>query len=265
MFGIVPKSIWQKLNPADSNNLCTWAMRCLLVETLDRLILIDTGIGKKQDERFFKHYDLHGNDHLIGSLRKKGFEPEDVTDVFLTHLHFDHCGGAVMWNADRSSLKLTFPNARYWTNRTHWEYAMTPNQREKPSFLKENLLPMLDSGQLNFVDEQSQTFISGFDIIFTDGHTGKQMIPVIQHPKRSVIYCADLIPSAAHIPVHYVMGYDVRPLLTLEEKQHVLETALRDNMVLFFEHDPQVECVTLTHTEKGIRSEQSFKLSELFS
>jgi glyoxylase-like metal-dependent hydrolase (beta-lactamase superfamily II) len=264
MFGIVPKSIWNKLNPADENNMCTWAMRCLLVQINQRLILIDNGIGSKQDERFFKFYYLHGNETLISSLRKHGFEPDEITDVFLTHLHFDHCGGGVEWNKDRTAFQLTFPNATYWTNEAHWNYALSSNQREKPSFLKENLLPMYDSGHLQFIEEGLTRFLPEFDIIYTDGHTGKQMIPVIRHADKTLIYCADLIPSKAHIPIHYVMGYDVRPLLTMEEKKSVLNLAIAESAYLFFEHDPIHECVGLTHTEKGIQSGESFLLSEVF-
>lgn len=258
MFGVVPKVIWHKTNPADDKNLCTWAMRCLLIEAENRLVLIDCGIGSKQSEKFFSHYYLHGDDSLEKSLQRAGFSSEDVTDVFLTHLHFDHCGGAV----ENLLGDLTFRNARYWSNQEHWHWAINPNSREKASFLKENLLPIQDSGQLEWVDLATGKW-DLFNIITVDGHTEKQMLPKIPYKGRTLVFMADLLPSIGHIPVPYVMAYDVRPLLTLEEKAAFLQEAADKQYVLFFEHDPEVECCTVKHTGKGVRLDQVFKLSDL--
>ncbi|HYG02004.1 MAG TPA: MBL fold metallo-hydrolase [Chryseosolibacter sp.] len=261
MFGVVPKSIWQKTNPPDENNLCTWAMRCLLIEDGDKLILIDNGIGNKQDAKFLGHYHLHGRDTLSSSLKRAGFSEADITDMFLTHLHFDHCGGGVRIENDRSVL--TFQNARYWTNANHWKWATQPNAREKASFLKENLTPMQESGHLQFIDINSASPFSQFEIIYVSGHTDKMMLPKIKYKGRTIVYMADLLPSVGHIPLPYVMGYDTRPLITLEEKDKFLNEAIDNEYVLFFEHDPLVECCTLMRTEKGIRMKETFPLSAL--
>ncbi|MFN3840286.1 MAG: MBL fold metallo-hydrolase [Cyclobacteriaceae bacterium] len=261
MFGVVPKSIWQKTNPPDSNNMCTWAMRCLLIEDGDRLILIDNGIGDKQNEKFFSHYYLHGNDSLINSIHQAGFSVNDVTDMFLTHLHFDHCGGGVTRVNDR--FELTFPKAQYWSNADHWKWATEPNAREKASFLPENILPMKESGQLKFVDQHSESPFSQFSIFTASGHTDKMMLPMIRYKGHTVCFMADLLPSVGHIPLPYVMGYDTRPLLTLEEKARFLNEAADNGYILFFEHDPVNECCTVKHTEKGVRLDQTFRLSEV--
>ena len=260
MFGVVPKTIWQKLNPSDEKNLCTWAMRCLLIEDGDRLILIDNGIGDKQDAKFFSHYYLHGDDSLEKSIRAKGFSFDDITDVFLTHLHFDHCGGGVRY--EKEKLVLTFPKARYWSNADHWQWATQPNAREKASFLKENILPMEESGHLNFVDPLQPSPFTQFDILYVSGHTDKMMIPMIRYRDITICFMADLLPSVGHIPLPYVMGYDTRPLITLEEKAAFLKEAADHQFVLFFQHDPVTECCTVQHTEKGVRLEKTFKLNE---
>jgi glyoxylase-like metal-dependent hydrolase (beta-lactamase superfamily II) len=262
MFGVVPKTLWQKANPADENNLCTWAMRCLLVEKGDRLILIDTGIGDKQSESFFRHYYLHGSATLAGSLQKAGFSPADVTDVFLTHLHFDHCGGGVRRDA-AGSLRLTFPNATYWSNRDHWRWATEPNAREKASFLTENILPIAESGQLQFADPGQHLPLDPLEILYFDGHTDKMMAPVIRYKGHSLVYVADLLPSVGHLPLPYVMGYDTRPLLTLQEKEAFLRRAADEKLILFFEHDPTNECCTVQHTGKGVRVDQVFRLQDI--
>ncbi len=261
MFGVVPKSIWNKSNPSDDNNLCSWAMRCLLIEDGNKLILVDNGIGDKQDAKFFSHYYLHGNDTLSSSLKKAGFSESDVTDMFLTHLHFDHCGGGVRY--EQGKPVLTFKNATYWSNEHHWQWATQPNAREKASFLKENLLPMSDSGNLKFIDVKGSSPLSQFDIFYFDGHTEKMMIPKIRYRGKTICYMADLLPSIGHIPLPYVMAYDTRPLITLEEKAKFLNEAVDNNYILFFEHDPQVECCTLARTEKGIRVDRTFALSEI--
>ncbi|RZS97735.1 MBL fold metallo-hydrolase [Cecembia calidifontis] len=264
MFGVVPKVLWSKTNPADGNNLCTWAMRCLLVEMEDRLILIDNGIGDKQDAKFFSHYYLHGEDSLERSLHQKGFSTEDITDNFLTHLHFDHCGGGVRYSKSSSpALEMTFKNAVYWTNKAHWQWATVPNAREKASFLEENILPMEKSGQLSFVDLNDKRIAEGFEFFTVDGHTDKQMIPKIKYKGHTIVFAADLLPSTGHIPLPYVMGYDTRPLITLEEKKKFLEEAVDNKYVIFFEHDPIHECCTLKMTEKGVRLDQTFSLYEL--
>lgn len=261
MFGVVPKTIWQKTNPADENNLCTWAMRCLLIEDGDKLILIDNGIGNKQDEKFFSHYYLHGTDTLLGSLRKAGFGPSDITDMFLTHLHFDHCGGGVRRVSDK--LELTFPKARYWSNAQHWKWATEPNPREKASFLKENILPMKESGHLQFVEADDRSPFAQFDIRYVSGHTDMMMIPLIRYKDQTVCFMADLLPSVGHIPLPYVMGYDTRPLITLEEKARFLNEAADNRYILFFEHDPVNECCTVKQSEKGVRLDQTFQLADV--
>ncbi|MBK5285529.1 MAG: MBL fold metallo-hydrolase [Bacteroidia bacterium] len=263
MFGVVPKSIWNKLNPADENNMCSWAMRCLLVEYGDRLVLIDNGIGEKQNKKFLSYYYLHGDDTLEKSLRKYGFTPEDVTDVFLTHLHFDHCGGSVKWNKDRTGYQLTFPNATYWSNEKHWQSATHANAREKASFLKENILPIQESGQLKFIEDETELF-SGFTVKYVYGHTEAMMLPHISFAGKTLVYLADLIPSVGHIPVPYVMAYDMNPLVSLEEKKKFLEHASKENFILFFEHDRQNECCSLKMTERGVREASVMTLASLF-
>ncbi len=263
MFGVVPKVIWNKLIPADENNLCNWALRCLLVEDGNRLILIDNGNGTKQSEHFFKHYYLNGEDTLEKSLNAFGFGFDDITDMFLSHLHFDHCGGSIRWNHDRTGYETTFKNATYWSNARHWEWATNPNAREKASFLKENILPIKDSGQLKFAEE-GQEIATGFKAMYANGHTEAMMIPHIQCNGRTVAFVADLIPSTAHIPIPFVMGYDSRPLVTMVEKEAFLQKAVDNDYVLFFEHDPYNECCTLQRTDKGIRVKDVFRLSDLF-
>lgn len=261
MFGVVPKSIWNKTNPADNNNLCTWAMRSILVEDGNTLILIDNGIGDKQDAKFLSYYCLHGDDNLINSLHKAGFSEEDVTDMFLTHLHFDHCGGGV--KIRKGNPELTFKNARYWSNADHWKWATQPNAREKASFLKENILPMQESGHLNFIDIIKPSPFEQFDIFYTSGHTDKMMIPKIKYKGRVICFVADLLPSTGHIPLAYIMGYDTRPLITMEEKEAFLKEAADHNYILFFEHDPLNECCTVKHTDRGVRLDKTFTLSEI--
>lgn len=261
MFGVVPKTIWQKTNPADDNNMCTWAMRCLLIEDGNSLTLIDNGIGTKQDAKFFSHYYLHGNDSLHTSFRAAGFDTSDVTDMFLTHLHFDHCGGGIEYQQDK--LVPVFSKARYWSNEEHWRWATVPNPREKASFLRENILPMQESGHLHFVDPAKPSPFNQFDITYVSGHTDRMMIPRIHYKKRVVCFMADLLPSVGHIPLPYVMGYDTRPLITLAEKEAFLNEAADNNYVLFLEHDAVNECCTVKRTEKGVRLDQTFKLSEL--
>jgi glyoxylase-like metal-dependent hydrolase (beta-lactamase superfamily II) len=263
MFGVVPKSIWEKSNPADDKNLCNWAMRCLLIEDGNRLMLIDNGIGDKQDAKFFSHYYLSGNDSLEKSLAKVGFHPDDVTDMFLTHLHFDHCGGSIKYNKSKTGFETVFKNANYWSNRDHWKWATEPNMREKASFLSENILPIQESGQLKFVEDEPNLFPS-VTLMFANGHTDKMMIPHIQYKGRTIVYMADLLPSIGHIPLPYVMAYDTRPLLTLAEKQPFLERAAAEEFILFFEHDAVNECCTVQATEKGIRVKETFKFEEIF-
>ncbi len=259
MFGVVPKSIWQKLNPADENNMCTWAMRCLLVEDNNRIVLIDNGIGNKQSEKFFSYYYLHGEDSLEKSLRAVGIHYPDITDAFLTHLHFDHCGGGVHYEGDK--LVTTFPRATYWTNEAHWQWAVQPNAREKASFLKENLLPMHEHGQLAWIKDNKLS--ENIEIIFVNGHTEQMMLPLISYKGHKILYCADLFPSLGHIPLPYIMAYDVRPLQTLQEKEEILKRALMEEWILFFEHDPAYECCTLQQTASGIRHKDTFTLTEL--
>jgi glyoxylase-like metal-dependent hydrolase (beta-lactamase superfamily II) len=262
MFGVVPKSIWNKLNPADENNLCNWAMRCLLIDDGNRRIIIDTGIGDKQDEKFFRHYYLSETKHIRDLAAEKGYSPESITDVFLTHLHFDHCGGAIIRHGEK--LLPAFPNATYWSNQKHWEWAIKPNEREKASFLKENILPIEESGKLKFIGhEEGTSFTSGISVRFVDGHTGAMMLPQIKYKGRTIVYMADLLPSVGHIPIPYVMAYDMFPLTTLQEKKSFLEEASANNYLLFFEHDPVVECCELQVTEKGIRSGRTLKLEDL--
>lgn len=265
MFGVVPKTIWQKTNPADENNMCTWAMRCLLIEDGNRLILIDNGIGNKQDEKFFSHYYLHGNNSLDTSLKKLGFHKDDITDVFLTHLHFDHCGGSIEWNSTKDRLQPAFKNATFWSNERHWNWATKPNAREKASFLKENILPIQESGQLKFVERKNnpEKFSDNFSIIFVDGHTDSMMLPVLNYKDNKIVFMADLLPSVGHIPLAYVMGYDTRPLITLEEKGKFLNEAADNNYILFFEHDAVNECCTVQHTEKGVRLKETFRFDEI--
>jgi glyoxylase-like metal-dependent hydrolase (beta-lactamase superfamily II) len=262
MFGVVPKSIWQKTNPPDENNLCSWSMRCLLMEDGNRLILIDNGIGTKQDARFFSHYYLHGDQDMTRSLKRAGFSEEDVTDMFLTHLHFDHCGGGVRYHQDNQP-ELTFKNARYWSNINHWKWATQPNPREKASFLKENLLPMEESGHLTFLDVTAPSPFESMDILYVSGHTDKMMIPKIQYKNKTICFMADLLPSVGHIPLPYVMGYDTRPLITLEEKEKFLNEAADNKYILFLEHDAVHECCTVKRTDKGVRLDQTFALSEI--
>ncbi|WP_288763779.1 MBL fold metallo-hydrolase [uncultured Weeksella sp.] len=269
MFGIVPKSIWNKTNPADERNMIELAMRCLLIEDGDRLILIDTGIGNKQDDKFFGYYYLYGEQNLDTSLAKHGFHRDDITDVFLTHLHFDHCGGAIQWNKTKTLLEPSFKNAKFWSNDSHWDWAVNPNPREKASFLKENILPIQESGQLNFIDLPQNTnrihnSPLGFDILFVDGHTEKQMLPIITYKDKKIVYLADLIPTVGHIPLIYVIGFDTRPLLTVEEKGKFLNEAVEQEYYLFFEHDPYHELATLQQTEKGVRLKDTFGFDEIF-
>lgn len=262
MYGVVPKSIWHKLNPADENNMCTWAMRCLLIEDGNKLILVDNGIGNKQDEKFFRHYYLHGDATLDNSLAKHGFHRDDITDVFLTHLHFDHCGGSIIREGDK--LLPAFKNATYWSNPQHWQWATQPNDREKASFLKENILPIQESGQLKFIEQrESIAFCPNFQVRFVHGHTDAMMLPQLRYKDRTILYMADLLPSTGHIPLPYVMSYDMFPLTTLGEKKRFFQEAAENNYVLFLEHDPLVECCTLQVTEKGIRAGDLFKLSEI--
>lgn len=273
MFGVVPKSIWNKLHPADENNLCSWALRCLLIEDQGKLILIDTGMGDKQDAKFFGHYYLHGNDTLNKSLATYGFTKDDITDVFLTHLHFDHCGGCIIKEGDK--LVPAFKNATYWSNENHWKWATEPNDREKASFLKENILPIQQSGQLKFVGINGDathhvglklhpsTIIANLSFIIANGHTDAMMLPVINYNGKTIVYMADLLPSISHIPLPYIMGYDMFPYTTLQEKKQFLTNALTNDYILFFEHDPENECCNLQMTEKGIRKKEVFLLSEV--
>ena len=267
MFGVVPKTIWNKTNPADANNLIDIAARCLLIEDGNRLILIDTGMGNKQSDKFFGYYSLWGTHSLDGSLAKHGFHRDDITDVFMTHLHFDHCGGSVQWNSDKTGYEPAFKNAKYWSNENHWEWATKPNAREKASFLSENILPMQESGQLNFIRRPESDFLSqselGFGIFFADGHTEKQMIPHIQYQDKTIVFCADLLATAGHIPLPYVMGYDTRPLLTMPEKAKFLNTAADHNHYLFLEHDAHNQIITVEHTEKGVRLKEVFSCEDI--
>ena len=269
MFGVVPKAIWQRTNPADNNNQIDIAARSLLVEEENRLVLIDTGMGNKQSDKFFGYYNRWGNYSIDSSLKKLGFHPDDITDVFLTHLHFDHCGGCIQWNKERTGYEPAFKNATFWTNEDHWKWATKPNAREKASFLKENLLPMQESGQLKFIERISDRFQSeselGFGIHFVDGHTDKQMLPHILYQEKQLVFMADLLPTVGHIPLPYVMGYDTRPLLTLKEKDLFLNDATSKGYHLFFEHDAHNQICTLKETEKGVRLNKLFTFDELFN
>ena len=269
MFGVVPKTIWNKTNPADANNLIDMAARCLLIEDGDKLILIDTGMGDKQSEKFFGYYNLWGDESIDRSLKKVGFHRDDITDIFLTHLHFDHCGGCIQWNKERTGYEPAFKNARFWSNKEHWEWATNPNAREKASFLKENILPMQQSGKLHFLEREiSQNFLQSdyfnFGVFFADGHTDKQMIPHIKYKDKTLVFMGDLLPTAGHIPLPYVMGYDTRPLITLDEKEWFLNQAADNNYCLFLEHDAHNQIITVKHTEKGVRLDQTFTFNELF-
>lgn len=262
MFGVVPKSIWKKLNPPDENNMCNWAMRCLLVEDGNRLILIDNGIGDKQDDKFFGYYYPNGDDTLSKSLAKHGFHEDDITDMFLTHLHFDHCGGSIKLNSTKDKLIPAFKNATYWSNEKHWEWATKPNAREKASFLKENILPIKESGQLKFLKEGDR-LTDNFEIRMVSGHTESMMLPILNYKENKIAYCADLIPSAGHTPIPYVMAYDTRPLLSLEEKTNFLNDAVKENYILYFEHDPVNECAILEMTERGPKLKSTLSLKEI--
>lgn len=261
MFGVVPKSLWKELNPPDENNMCSWAMRCLLIQDGNKLILVDNGMGNKQSDKFFGFYYLHGDDSLGKSLKQYGFRMDDITDVFLTHLHFDHCGGSIKFNKDKTGYEPAFKNAQYWSNEKHWNWAIHPNAREKASFLKENILPIQESGQLKFTKEGEAPL--GFEIKEVYGHTEAMMLPMVKYKSTTIAYMADLIPSSGHIPIPYVMGYDMRPLDTINEKEKMLKQAVENNWLLFFEHDPKVECCTLQNTERGVRMKDAVKISEL--
>ncbi len=271
MFGVVPKSLWSRTNPADNNNMIDIAARSLLIEDGKKLILIDNGMGNKQDDKFFGYYYLWGNDNIDKSLKKHGFHRDDITDVFLTHLHFDHCGGSIQWNKNRTAYEVAFKNAKYWTNYDHWQWATKPNDREKASFLKENILPIQESGQLNFVslptenDQLGQSLELGFDILFVDGHTDKQMIPHIKYKGKMLVFMADLLPTVGHIPIPYITSYDTRPLVSLNEKKVFLEEAVKKEYYLFLEHDAHNEVCTLQQTTKGIRLKDIYTFNELFN
>ena len=264
MFGVVPKIIWQKTNPADSNNLIDMSMRCMLIEDGKRLILIDTGLGSKQSDKFFGYYHLFGNFSLESSLAKHGFHRDDITDVFLTHLHFDHCGGVIEWNSQKTLVQPAFKNAKFWSNDNHWKWAIEPNPREKASFLKENINPIRESGQLNFITNNSLEQI-GFNVLFMDGHTEKQMLPKLSYQGKTIVFMADLLPTIGHIPLPYVMGYDTRPLLTIKEKAIFLKEAADNNYYLFLEHDAYNEICTVQHTEKGVRLKETHKFTDIFN
>ena len=268
MFGVVPKSLWQRTNPADEKNMCSWSMRCMLIEDGNRLMLIDTGMGDKQSDKFFGFYYLHGDHSLDKSLKQLGFHRDDITDVFLTHLHFDHCGGAIEYNKDRTHLQPAFKNAHFWSNEDHWQWAVKPNSREKASFLPENIQPMHESGQLKFLPVPENNYLKnselGFDVFYANGHTDKQMIPHIKYQDKTLVFAADLLPSTGHIPLPYVMGYDTRPLLTLDEKKVFLNAAADQGHYIFLEHDAQNEICTVKHTEKGVRLDQTFSFKEVF-
>ncbi len=262
MFGVVPKVMWSKLYPCDENNLCNWSMRCLLVDTGNRKVLIDCGIGDKQSQKFMGHYYLNGDDTLDGSLENAGFTAGDITDVILTHLHFDHAGGAIRWNDDKTDYLPTFPNATYWTSRQQWEWATNPNNREKASFLRENILPIKEKGTLKLIDGEAE-IISGISIRLFHGHTEGQVIPFVRYNGKTIVYMADLLPSTAHIPLPYVMSYDTRPLITLEEKEKFMIEAAEKGYILFFEHDIYNECCTVEMTEKGVRMKEAFTLTDI--
>ncbi len=269
MFGVVPKALWNKTNPADSNNRIDLAARCLLIEDGEKLILIDSGLGNKQSEKFFSHYSLWGDHSLDRSLKNIGFHRSDITDVFMTHLHFDHCGGSIQWNKEKTGYEPAFKNAHFWTTKEHWDWALNPNKREKASFLKENLLPMQESGQLCFIERRESSFLEnselGFGILFVDGHTEKQMLPHIKYKKKTIVFAADLIPTVGHIPLPYVMGYDMRPLQTLEEKERFLDDSVRNDYLLFFEHDAHNQLCSLKQNERGVRLNEIFTFNEIFN
>ena len=269
MFGVVPKSLWQRTNPADSNNLIDIAARCLLIEDGNRLILIDNGMGDKQSSKFYGYYHPWGSYALDNSLKQHGFHPDDITDVFMTHLHFDHCGGSIKWNNDKTGYETAFKNAHFWSNKNHWQWATQPNRREKASFLKENILPMEESGQLKFTTLPKTDLLKnselGFDIFFANGHTEKQMIPMINYDGKTICFMADLLPTVGHLPLPYVMGYDTRPLLTLDEKEKFLNLAANNNYYLFLEHDAHNEIITVKHTEKGVRLENVLTTNDIFN
>ena len=268
MFGVVPKTIWTKTNPADQNNMIDIATRSFLIEDGDRLTLIDCGMGNKQNDKFFGYYYLWGDYNLDASLAQFGFHRDDITDVFFTHLHFDHCGGAIQWNKDKTGYETAFKNARFWSNQNHWKWATEPNPREKASFLKENILPIQESGQLNFIEVPEDNFDGktdlGFDVIFVDGHTDKQMLPKIQYKGQTIVYAADLIPTAGHVPLVYVMGYDTRPLLTVQEKNRFLQMAADQNWLIAYEHDAHNHLANLQHTERGVKIDKIFSFNEVF-
>ena len=268
MFGVVPKSLWQRTNPADANNMIPMSMRSMLIEDGNRLILIDTGIGNKQSDQFFGYFHMYGDFSLDSSLAKHGFHRDDITDVFLTHLHFDHCGGSIQWNRDRTGYQPAFKNAKFWSNANHWQWATVPNQREKASFLNENINPMESSGQLEFIALNNSDYIEkselGFGIFLADGHTEKQMIPHIKYQDKTLVFMADLLPTVGHIPLPYVMGYDTRPLITMQEKDSFMRKAADENYILFLEHDAANELCTVKHTEKGVRLDQTFNFNEVF-
>ena len=266
MFGVVPKALWERTNPSDTKNRIKMAARSLLIEDGDRLVLIDTGMGNKQSDKFYGHYALWGDHTLDGSLQKTGFHRDDITDVFLTHLHFDHCGGAIHYNA-HGILEPAFKNARFWSHQNHWDWAMKPNPREKASFLSENILPIHESGQLELLtgtEKQLERTALGFDIILMDGHTEKQMLPMIRYQGKTIVFAADLIPTVGHLPVPYVMGYDTRPLLTLEEKASFLDRAIKEDFLLFLEHDAENELISLEQTAKGVRCKEGFLFDDYF-
>lgn len=268
MFGVVPKALWNRTNPADAQNRIDIAARSLLIEDGNRLILIDTGMGNKQSDKFFGYYNKWGDYTLEKSLKKAGFHKDDITDVFMTHLHFDHCGGSIQWNKNRTAYEPAFKNATFWTNEAHWNWAIKPNAREKASFLKENLVPMQESGQLKFIERKEPIFQESselnFGILFVDGHTDKQMIPHIKYQGKTIVFVADLLPTIGHIPLPYVMGYDTRPLLTLSEKEQFLKTAATYNYCLFLEHDAHNEICIVKETEKGVRLKEIHSFNELF-
>ena len=269
MFGVVPKSLWTRTNPADNNNMIDIAARCLLIEDGNRLILIDTGMGNKQSDKFYGYYFLWGDDTIDKSLAAYGFHRDDITDVFMTHLHFDHCGGSIQWNKDKTGYEPAFKNAHFWSNKDHWKWATEPNRREVASFLKENILPMEESGQLKFTNIPEQHVLRnselGFDIFFANGHTDKQMIPMINYKGKTICFMADLLPTAGHLPLPFVMGYDTRPLLTLDEKELFLKMAADNNYYLFLEHDAHNEIITVKHTEKGVRLNETLTCNTLFN
>lgn len=269
MFGVVPKSLWQRTNPADVNNMIDIAARCLLIEDGNRLILIDTGMGDKQNDKFFGYYYLWGNASIDNSLKHHGFHRDDITDVFMTHLHFDHCGGSIQWNKDKTGYEPAFKNAHYWSNKEHWKWATQPNNREKASFLKENILPMEESGQLKFTSLPEDRLLKnselGFDIFFADGHTDKQMIPLIKYQDKTIAFMADLLPTVGHLPLPFVMGYDTRPLLTLDEKESFLNMAADQNYYLFLEHDAHNQIITVKHTDKGVRLDKTYTSKDIFT